>query len=81
MCIRDRVYVANTDGTGLVNVSNDSGYDDEYPSLSADGSTVAWQSTRDGDYEVYVAKTDDPEGLVNVSGNGAFDGYPSLQGN
>jgi hypothetical protein len=42
---------------------------------------VAWRSDRDGDYEVYVAKTDDPEGLVNVSGNGAFDGYPSLQGN
>ena len=42
---------------------------------------VAKGSDRDGDYEVYVAKTDDPEGLVNVSRHGASDEYPSLQGN
>jgi len=42
---------------------------------------VAKGSTRDGDYEVYVAKTDAPEGLVNVSRHGASDEYPSLQGN
>jgi hypothetical protein len=41
---------------------------------------VAWRSDRDGDYEVYVAKTDGTWGLVNVSSNGAFDEYPSLQG-
>jgi TolB protein len=75
------VYVARTDGTGeIVNVSQDPGGGNESPSLSADGGTVAWQSIPMWDYEVYVAKTDGT-GLVNVSSDGAFDGYPSLQGN
>ena len=42
---------------------------------------VAKGSTRDRDYEVYVAKMDGTWGPVNVSSNGAFDEYPSLQGN
>ena len=77
------VYVASTDGTGAppVNVSNDSDADDYSPSLSADGRTVAWESDRDWNEEVYIAKADGTGGPVNVSGNGAFDGYPSLQGN
>ena len=78
---KDEVYVARTDGTGeIVNVSQDPGGGNESPSLSADGGTVAWQSIPMWDYEVYVAKTDGT-GLVNVSSDGAFDGYPSLQGN
>jgi hypothetical protein len=42
---------------------------------------VAWRSDRDWNEEVYIAKADGTGGPVNVSGNGAFDGYPSLQGN
>lgn len=42
---------------------------------------VAKGSDRDGDYEVYVAKTDGTWGPVNVSRHGASDEYPSLQGN
>ena len=77
------MYVASTDGTGgLVNISNYPDADDASPSLSADGSKVAWLSWRDRDYEVYIANTNDPGALMNVSAFiGAEDRDPSLQGN
>jgi Tol biopolymer transport system component len=54
------VYVANRDGTNPVNVSNCPGAEDDSPSLSADGSKVAWTREHDtfSDYEVWVANTD-----------------------
>jgi len=70
------VYVANTDGTGLVNVSR-SDAQEAYPSLSADGSKVAWLSGRYRVHEVYVANTDGT-GIVNVSSHGDDDDNPSL---
>jgi Tol biopolymer transport system component len=72
------VYVANADGTDVVNVSDDEGYNDQ-PSLSADGSKVAWQSNRSGDWEVYVASTDGTGLAVNVSNDSDANDYsPSL---
>ncbi len=71
------VYVANRDGTDLVNVSNYPDAD-ESPSLSADGSKVAWMRYCDGNNEVYVANTDGTN-VVNISNcNTADDEHPSL---
>jgi Tol biopolymer transport system component len=72
------VYVANRDGTNPMNVSNHAA-DDYAPSLSADGSKVAWYSDRDGNgnSEVYVANTDGT-GVVNISNDPAYDYAPSL---
>lgn len=36
------VYIANTDGSGKTNISNDATNDDFWPSLSANGSVVVW---------------------------------------
>ncbi len=72
------MYVANTDGSGLVNVSADAGVDTG-PSLSADGSKVAWCSPRTGKDEVYVAKADGTGTPVNVSNHSdARDLSPSI---
>ncbi|MGI6350761.1 MAG: hypothetical protein ACOX6M_03565 [Armatimonadota bacterium] len=65
-----------------MNVSNYPDADDTSPSLSADGRTVAWLSWRDRDAEVYIANTNAPGALMNVSAFiGAEDKDPSLQGN
>ncbi len=80
--VRDTVGCERWDtagGTGLVEVTSD-GTLDQNPSLSADGSKVAWESDRDGNWEVYVANTDGT-GLVNVSSHYMSDTSPSLQGN
>ena len=60
--------------------SNYPGGDDDSPSLSADGSKVAWRSNREqGNLEVYVASTDGTGEIVNVSKDpGGGNEYPSL---
>jgi Tol biopolymer transport system component len=77
------VYVASTDGLGqIVNVSREPYARDLSPSISADGSKVAWQSYGDWDYEVYIAKADGTGTAVNVSNHDEGDDYyASLQGN
>ena len=41
------IYITNTDGTGLQNLTNDPGVD-ENPDVSPDGARVVWASDRDG---------------------------------
>jgi TolB protein len=74
------ILVANTDGTGIVQVATHVTDDNDYdggPSLSADGTKVAWESNVDGNPEVYVANADGTN-PVNVSRDGAEDWDPSL---
>jgi len=77
------IYVGNADGSGTpVNVFKDDGGLDFYPSLSADGTRVAWMSNRDGNWEIYVGNADGSGTPVNVSNDPWYpDTYPSLQGN
>ncbi len=52
------VYVANVDGSGLKNLTNDAG-NDITPSWSRAGDLIAWSANRIGDgYQVYVARAD-----------------------
>lgn len=52
------VYVANADGAGLKNLTNDPG-NDITPSWSPAGDQIAWSANRIGDgYQVYVARAD-----------------------
>lgn len=41
------IYITNTDGTGLRNLTNDPGVD-ENPDVSPDGASIVWASDRDG---------------------------------
>ncbi|MBP8241299.1 MAG: PD40 domain-containing protein [Thermoflexales bacterium] len=52
------VYVANVDGSGLKNLTNEAG-NDITPGWSRAGDLIAWSANRIGDgYQVYVAKPD-----------------------
>ncbi len=51
------VYVVNSDGSGVVNVTNRAGYD-AMPAWSPDGTKIAFTSIRDGYQEIDVMNAD-----------------------
>jgi Tol biopolymer transport system component len=51
------IYVISADADGPVNLTRNSCADDE-PDLSSDGSKIAWESDRDGNFEIYVMNAD-----------------------
>ena len=76
------IYVMNADGSGQVRLTHNTGFD-EHPAWSPDGSKIAFQSRRNGSYEIYLmdATYGDSLPIVRLTTNrtpGAqFDGYPS----
>ncbi len=74
---RDRnaeVYVVNIDGTGLVNLTNNSAWDG-LPSCSRDG--IVFQSDRTGNFDIWQM---DKEGknLINSTNHPADDRWPAI---
>jgi TolB protein len=51
------IYIINTDGSGLMNLSNNDAYDAD-PVFSPDGSKIAFESSRDGNREIYIMNAD-----------------------
>lgn len=51
------VFIANPDGSGLRNLTNSPGYDAE-ATISPDGRSIVFTSTRDGDIDIYVMDAD-----------------------
>ena len=47
----------NADGSNQTRLTNNTAFDDG-PSFSRDGSKIAFASTRDGNYEIYVMNAD-----------------------
>jgi len=50
---------------------------DRFPSVSADGRTIAFRSERDGNSEIYLMDADGSN-LRRLTDDPAFDGYPSI---
>jgi Tol biopolymer transport system component len=68
------IYVANFDGTDLVQLTDAEGYDAE-GSYSFDGRQIVFTSTRDGDPDIYIMDADgsNVRQITNVAG---YDGGP-----
>ena len=81
------IYVMNADGSGQTNVSNDEGWDG-YPTWSADGKRIAFETDRDSfelvvldlgitdyGYEIYAVDIDG-DNLTNLTNNPEDDMLP-----
>ena len=68
------IFTINPDGTGLKQLTTNTG-DDREPTLSPDGQKIAYESHHiqtsnpEGDFEVYVMRTSDGSGQINLSNN------------
>jgi len=60
------VWISNPDGSGLVDLSNNSNADDAHPSPSPDGLKVAFASNRTGKYDIFVVNIDGTA-LINLT--------------
>lgn len=67
------IYTTNADGSGVVNLTNDAGYDWE-PAWSPDGTKIVFNSDRSSAPEVWVMDDDgsNPTRLTTNGSNGTF---------
>jgi Tol biopolymer transport system component len=69
-----QLFTAMADGTGLKQITNGPGYNAE-ATVSRDGETIVFTSSRDGDLEIYTMKTDGT-GLKRLTHELGYDGGP-----
>ena len=69
----------NADGTGHARLTYNS-HEDQSPSWSPDGKRIAFASTRDGNFEIYVMNADGSE-QTRLTENDVLDFYPSWSPN
>ncbi|MDH5803539.1 MAG: hypothetical protein OEZ54_00040 [Gemmatimonadota bacterium] len=68
------IYTANADGSDIQRLTNEPTYDAE-ATLSRDGSTIAFTSTRDGDLDIYTMNVDGSN-LKRLTSTVGYDGGP-----
>jgi Tol biopolymer transport system component len=68
------LYVMNGDGSAVTRVTNTANASN--PSWSADSKRLAFQSSRDGNDEIYLVNVDG-SGLTRLTNNAASDGHPT----
>lgn len=61
------IWTTNSDGTNLVNLTNDSTSNDAFPAWTSDCEHIIFRSGRDGNKEIYIMEDDgsNPERLTN----------------
>ncbi len=69
------IWTMNPDGSGVTQITTAAG-NDLFPAWSPDGSQIAFQSNRDGDYEIYVMNQDG-SGATRLTNNSASDQTPA----
>lgn len=67
--INSEVYVANSDGTGLVNLTSHPAFDG-WPAWSPDGKRIVYASNPEGNYQIFVMNADgtDRQLVANTEG-------------
>jgi TolB protein len=55
--MNSEVFIANSDGTGLRNLSNNPAFDG-WPAWSPDGAQIAFASNREGNYRIFLMNAD-----------------------
>jgi Tol biopolymer transport system component len=70
------ILVINANGSNLVNLTNNQGIVDSYPTWSSDGSRIAFVSDRDGNNEIYVVQADG-SGVQRLTNHPAWDAQPN----
>ncbi len=73
--ITSEVHLMNADGTGDTTLTNTGGVNED-PVWSPDGEFIAFQSDRNGNYEVYVMEADGSN-QTRITINNSWDGWPS----
>ncbi len=76
VAVHFQIYVMNTDGSSVSELTAVAGADSYQPAWSPDGTKIAFGSNRDGNGEIYVM---DPNGanVVRLTNNSAEDGQPA----
>jgi len=70
------IYLINADGSGLTQLTNNTGVDDRQPAWSADGRRIAWESTQGGsDNDIWVMDADGSN-QIPLTVNGVEDTGP-----
>lgn len=70
------IYIIDTDGTNLYQLTNGENSYNEHPVWSPDGKMIAFWSNRTGNFEIFAVRTDG-SGLVNLTNNPADDENPT----
>jgi len=64
------VYIINTDGSGLINLTSNS-VGDYNPRWSPDGTKITFQSDREGDYDIYTMDADGSDVALLTTDSGS----------
>lgn len=72
---RGQICVMNSDGSGVMNLSNNA-FCDRYPVWSPDGKKIAFASDRSGDWDIWVMNSDG-SGQKKLAGNVGVDRSPT----
>jgi TolB protein len=71
-----QIFVMNADGTGVVNLTNDSTAIAFGATWSPDGRRIAFRGFRNGNVDIFVMNADG-SGVVNVTNHPANDDAPN----
>jgi Tol biopolymer transport system component len=77
------IFVADRDGTHLVDLTRSPGTDNSHPSFSDDGRRIVFQTLRRGrgGFEIYTMDADDGRDLADLTGSAGPDTQPSFSPN
>jgi hypothetical protein len=70
------IFVANADGTGAVDITNNA-FDDVDPAVSPDGTRVLFSSNRGGSYDIYVININASGPALRLTASFLDERYPA----